>query len=70
MTEKQKQWLNNKLKFIQDNIEANWPLSDEQWNIVADTIEKIVNQSKGNQEVRKALHDLVELYDRKARIES
>ena len=68
MNEQQTKWLNEKIKFMQDQIEKNWPLSDSQWSVIADTIEKIITQSKNNVEVRKALHDFIEVYDRKARI--
>lgn len=69
MNEQQQKWLDSKIKFMQEQIERNWPLSDAQWSVIAETIDKIIAQSKNNVEVRKALHDFIEVYDRKARIE-
>ena len=66
MNEKQQKWINGKIEFMKMRIETNWPLSDEQWDSVADYIEKVVNLSKGNAEVRSALFDVIEPYQIRA----
>ncbi|MGN0352419.1 MAG: hypothetical protein ACI4ES_12270 [Roseburia sp.] len=62
MNEKQQQWLNDKIEFMKKQIEANWPLTEEAWEQVAEYIEKVVNLSKGNAEVRTALLRVAEHY--------
>lgn len=62
MNEKQQAWLNGKIEFMKKQIEENWPLNEDAWERVAEYIEKIVNLSKGNTEVRTALLRVAEHY--------
>lgn len=66
MNEAQKKWTEEKCNNLQEYFNQHWPLSDAQWESVADYIEKVVNLAKGNAEVRSALFDVVEVYQRKA----
>ena len=66
MNEKQQRWTQNKCDRLNNYIKNKFPLSKEQWESVADYIDKIVEMSKGNSEVRSALFDTVEPYQRKA----
>ena len=66
MNEKQMAWTKSKCNELKQYIDKHFPLSDEQWESVVNYIEKIVNLSKGSIEVRAALFDLVEPYQKKA----
>lgn len=68
MNEKQIDWTLNKCNELKDYMESHWPLSEEQWESVADYIEKVVNLAKGNEEVRSALFDLIEPYQKRAEV--
>lgn len=53
-------------EFINQQISKFYPLTDEQWQHVTDTVDKIIKKAKGHEpEVRKELFDLVEKWDRK-----
>lgn len=66
MNEKQIEWTLNKCNVLIEYMEDNFPLSDEQWESVAEFIGKVVSLAKGNTEVRSALFDTVEPYQKKA----
>ena len=66
MNDKQKAWTQSKCGELEQYIDNHFPLSDEQWQSVADYIEKVVGLSKGNAEVRSALFDTIEQYQKKA----
>lgn len=66
MNDKQKAWTQSKCDELKHYMDQHWPLSDEQWKSVANYIEKVVNLSKGNTEVRNALFDVIEPYQRLA----
>ncbi len=66
MDDKQKAWTQSKCDELKQYVDRHWPLSDEQWDSVAEYIEKVVNLSKGNDEVRNAFFDLIQPYQRKA----
>lgn len=66
MNDKQRQWTQSKCDELKRYMDQHFPLSDEQWESVADYIEKVVNLAKGNVEVRSALFDVVEIYQRKS----
>lgn len=67
MTEAQQKWVDKRISELKSTIERKWPLSQSDWNSLADTIAKIVDMAKGNSEVRKALFDVVEQYEIKER---
>ena len=66
MDAKQQEWTQKKCGQLKEYIEKNFPLSEEQWESVAEFIGKVVSLSKGNAEVRSALFDTVEPYQKKA----
>lgn len=66
MDVKQQQWTQKKCDQIKEYIESNFPLAEEQWESVAEYIGKVVELAKGNTEVRDALFDTVEPYQKKA----
>lgn len=66
MNEKQKVWTQSKCNELKKYLDQHFPLSDEQWESVADYIGRVVELSKGNTEVRSTLFDTVEPYQRKA----
>lgn len=66
MNEEQKKWTQSKCDGLKQYMDQHFPLSDEQWESVADYIEKVVNLAKGNTEVRSALFDLIEPYQKRA----
>lgn len=66
MDEKQKKWTQGKCDQLKKYIETNFPLTEEQWESVSEYISKVVDLSKGNTEVRSALFDTVEPYQKKA----
>ena len=62
----QREWLNKKKDFIDQQISKFYPLTDEQWQDVTDIVDDTVKKAKGHEaEVRKELFDLVEKWDRK-----
>ena len=63
---KQQEWTQKKCDQLKEYIENNFPLSEEQWESVAEYISKVVELAKGNTEVRSALFDTVESYQKKA----
>ena len=67
MNIKQQQWTQNKCEQLKTYLEQSFPLTQEQWESVADYITKIVDMAKGNAEVRKAFFDVVEQYEIKER---
>ena len=66
MNEKQLAWTQSKCSELKQYMDQHFPLSDAQWESVANYIENIVNLSKGNKEVRAALFDLIEPYQKRA----
>lgn len=66
MDAKQKEWTQKKCDQLKEYIEKNFPLSEEQWESVAEFIDKVVSLAKGNTEVRSALFDVAEPYQKKA----
>ena len=66
MDAKQQKWTRDKCDQLRQYIDNYFPLSEEQWESVGNYIEKIVELAKGNKEVRSALFDTVELYQKKA----
>ena len=66
MDKKQQAWTQKKCGQLKEYIENHFPLSDEQWESVADFISKVVELAKGNTKVRDALFDTVEPYQKKA----
>ena len=66
MDVKQQEWTQKKCDQLKEYIEKNFPLSEEQWESVAECISKVVELAKGNTEVRSALFDTVEPYQKKA----
>lgn len=66
MNEEQKKWTQSKCDGLKQYMDQYLPLSEEQWESVADYIEKVVNLAKGNTEVRSALFDLIEPYQKRA----
>lgn len=64
----QREWIDKKKEFINQQINDKYPLSDSQWQQVADTVDGIIKKAKGHEaEVRKELYDLIEKWDRKAK---
>ena len=74
MTEEQKNWTRTNIRQIESQIEAYWPLTDEQWDRVRETLQKVYERSKCNREVRTMLFDAMlkynqrEIQERKMRI--
>lgn len=66
MNDKQKAWTQSKCDGLKQYIDQYSPLSEEQWESVADYIEKVVSLSKDNAEVRNALFDTIEPYQKRA----
>lgn len=66
MNNEQKSWTQSKCDELKQYIDQHFPLSEAQWDSVADYIKKIVDLAKGNGEVRGMLFDLIEPYQRKA----
>ena len=66
MNVKQQEWTQKKCDQLKEYIKSNFPLSEEQWESVSEYISKVVELSKGNTEVRSALFDTVEPYQKKA----
>lgn len=66
MDVKQQEWTQKKCDQLKEYIGKNFPLSEEQWESVAEYIGKVVELAKGNTEVRGALFDTVEPYQKKA----
>ena len=66
MNVKQQEWTQKRCDYLKGCIEKSFPLSEKQWEGVADYIAKVVEQAKGNYEVRAALFDIVEPYQKKA----
>lgn len=66
MNEEQKKWTQSKCDSLKTYIEQYFPLSDEQWESVANYITKIVALAKGSAEVRSALFDTIEPYQKSA----
>lgn len=67
MNDAQKKWTQKKIDAMQQYMESHFPLTDEQWNSVTDTISKIVTEAKGNAEVREMLLDFISAWDLKGR---
>lgn len=66
LNDAQREWLNKKKDFINQQISKFYPLTDEQWQHVTDILDDTVKKAKGHEaEVRKELFDLVEKWDRK-----
>lgn len=65
MNEKQIKWTKSKCGELEKYIKNHFPLSDEQWESVTDYVKKVVDMSNENAEVRAALFDVIEIYDRK-----
>ena len=62
----QREWLNKKKDFIDQQISKFYPLTDEQWQHVTDIVDDTVKKAKGHEaEVRKELFDLMEKWERK-----
>ena len=72
MTPKQKQWTEKQITLIIDPIKRVGPLSmtDEQWEAVNNRIDHVIRLAKGNKEVREALFDAIEPYDKIKKEES
>ena len=74
MTKEQEKWTKDNIRQIESQIEEYWPLTDEQWKIVQDTLADIYNKSKRNKEVQTMLFDAMwkyeqrEIQERKMRI--
>ena len=67
MNDKQKAWTQSKCDGLKQYIDQYSPLSEEQWESVADYIEKVVSLAKGHEEeVRNALFDTIEPYQKRA----
>lgn len=66
MNSEQQKWTADKCNQLKQYINQYFPLSDEQWESVADYIAKIVDLAKGNAEVRTALFDTVGPYQKKS----
>lgn len=66
MDAKQQKWTRDKCDQLRQYIENYFPLSEKQWESVENYIDKIVELAKGNKEVRSALFDTVEPYQKKA----
>lgn len=66
MTPKQKAWTDKQINLIIDPIKKVGPLSmtDEQWEAVNNRIDHVIRLAKGNKEVREALFDAIEPYDK------
>lgn len=65
MNEKQQEWTKDKCNRLKQYLEQENPASDEQWDSVVDYIEKIVKLAKGNTEVRSALFDVIDSYQKR-----
>lgn len=74
MTEEQKNWTRTHIRKIESQIEAYWPLTDEQWDRVRETLQEVYERSKRNREVQTMLFDAMwkynqrEIQERKMRI--
>ena len=63
----QREWIDKKKEFIDQQINDNYPLSDSQWQQVMNTVDEIIKKATGHEEeVRKELFDLIEKWDRRA----
>ena len=62
----QREWLNKKKDFIDQQISKFYPLTDEQWQQVTDIEDDTVKKAKRHEaEVRKELFELMEKWERK-----
>lgn len=66
MNEEQKKWTQSKCSDLKQYMDQHLPLSEEQWESVAEYISKVVDLAKGNVEVRNALFDVIEPYQKRA----
>ena len=66
MNEKQIEWTLDRCNELKDYMESHWPLSEKQWESVDKYIAEVVDLAKGNEEVRNALFDMVEPYQKQA----
>lgn len=66
MNDKQKEWAQSKRSDLKQYMDQHFPLSDEQWESVAEYIAKVVDLAKGNAEVRDSLFDVIEPYQKRA----
>lgn len=55
MTDKQKQWTENKILAIKNEYEPQMPLSDELWEKIIAETNHVQELSKNNEEVRQEL---------------
>lgn len=68
LNDAQLEWLDKQKGYIDQQISKFYPLTDEQWQHVIDTVDCIIKKAKGHEaEVRKELFDLIEKWDRKAK---
>ena len=51
MNNEQIRWTQSKCDMLRQYLDQHFPLTDEQWESVANYIEKIVDLSKGNPDV-------------------
>lgn len=75
MTEKQIEWTNKKQRELDAYIESHFPLDDDTSNQIVEWIDKTVAQAKGKtsdcrEEVRRALFDILEKWEKKLHEES
>ena len=66
MNEEQKKWTNAHCKELKIYLEQSGSLTDAQSEVVIGYIDVIVALSKGNEEVRNALFDVIEPYQIRA----
>ena len=70
LNDAQRKWLDKQKEFIDQQISKFYPLTDEQWRHVTETVNEIIKKAKGHEsEVRKELFDLIEKWDRKEKVE-
>lgn len=68
LNDAQREWLDKQKGYIDQQISKFYPLTDEQWRHVINTVDCIIKKAKGHEaEVRKELFDLIEKWDRKAK---
>lgn len=70
LNDAQREWLDKQKEFIDQQISKFYPLTDEQWQQVVNTVDEIIAKAKGHEEeVRKEIFDLIEKWDRKGKAE-
>ena len=65
LTGEQERWVDSIIKQMSDQIEKNWPLTDEQWNKVIEKVSEVSALSKENPLITKKLVNFLDAYSSK-----